>query len=111
MTTIGERLREERTRLGLSQTDLASTGGVGKTTQINYEKCERSPDAAYLAAAAAVGVDVLYVLTGRRTPVAADALAEDEAELLDNYRKLAEKDRTAVQSVTLAMARMAEMTR
>ena len=30
---IGYRLKEERSRLGISQTDLAHVGGVGKTTQ------------------------------------------------------------------------------
>ena len=53
---IGDRLKEERSRLGFSQTDLAGVGGVGKTTQINYEKGERSPDAGYLAAVAGKGV-------------------------------------------------------
>ena len=66
MGTIGERLREERDRLALSQPAFAEVGGVQKRAQINYEKNERYPDAAYLAAVAEAGVDVLYVLTGQR---------------------------------------------
>jgi transcriptional regulator with XRE-family HTH domain len=62
-----ERLREERERLGLSQTEFGQIGGVKKVAQINYEKGVRQPDAAYLAAIAAAGVDVLYVLTGQRS--------------------------------------------
>lgn len=50
----------------MNQTEFAQLGGVGKTTQINYEKGERFPDAAYLAAVASIGVDVLYVVTGNR---------------------------------------------
>ncbi|WP_162961855.1 helix-turn-helix domain-containing protein, partial [Pseudomonas aeruginosa] len=46
--TIGERLKEERQRLGMSQTELAEQCGVSKNTQLAYEKGERSPDAAYL---------------------------------------------------------------
>lgn len=64
--TIGERLKEERERLGLSQTALAAIGGVGKTTQINYEKGLRNPDSAYLTAVAEDGVDLMYVLAGTR---------------------------------------------
>lgn len=67
LSTIGERLRQERDRLGLNQTAFAEVGGVQKRAQINYEKDERYPDAGYLAAIAAAGVDVLYVLTGQRS--------------------------------------------
>lgn len=86
--TIGDRLKEERSRLGLSQTDLAAVGGVGKTTQINYEKGSGSPDARYLAAAADRGVDVLYVVTGVRLPAQADQLSPEGAELLHLAQKI-----------------------
>ncbi|WP_079227325.1 helix-turn-helix domain-containing protein [Pseudomonas putida] len=86
--TIGDRLKEERSRLGLSQTDLAAVGGVGKTTQINYEKGSGSPDARYLAAAADRGVDILYVVTGVRRPAHADQLSPEGAELLHLAQKI-----------------------
>ena len=63
---IGERLKEERERIGLSQTALAQIGGVGKTTQIKYEKGTSSPDSAYLSAISEEGVDIFYVLKGQR---------------------------------------------
>lgn len=66
LSTIGERLREERDRLGLNQTAFAEAGGVQKRAQVNYEKDERHPDAGYLAAIATAGADVLYILTGSR---------------------------------------------
>jgi transcriptional regulator with XRE-family HTH domain len=62
---IGQRLCAERQRLRLTQVELAETAHVSKTSQINYESGRRSPDAGYLAAVAAIGVDVLYVVTGR----------------------------------------------
>lgn len=52
----------------MNQTDFAALGQVEKRTQANYEAGLRVPDAAYLASAAAGGVDVLYVITGRREP-------------------------------------------
>jgi len=63
---IGVRLREERNRLGLSQTAFAALADSVYKTQLLYEKGGRVPDASYLAAVADAGVDVLYVITGRR---------------------------------------------
>lgn len=80
MNTIGKRLREERTRLGLSQEKLALAGGVQKRTQINYEANERSPDSNYLALIAQIGVDVNYILTGVRIT----QYKTDDGELGDN---------------------------
>lgn len=107
--TIGERLRDERKRVGVNQTVMAEQCGVTKNTQLAYEKGDRSPDAVYLVNAAALGIDVLYVLTGTRIPTAADALSKDEDVLLANYRQLDEKARATVQDVSHAMARAATL--
>lgn len=61
---IGDRLREERKRLGLNQTEFGETGGVKLFTQSHYETGKRMPNGEYLANVAAIGVDVQYVLTG-----------------------------------------------
>lgn len=76
--SIGERLREERSRLGLSQAQLGEIGGVQKQAQLKYEKGDRQPDALYLEAVAAAGVDVLYVLTGKPVPAATPAVTSYE---------------------------------
>lgn len=85
---IGQRLREERERLQMSQEELGSVGGVRKQAQLHYEKDERSPDARYLSEIAKVGVDVAYVLTGERAkPIAElELLPPQERILLDNFR-------------------------
>ncbi|WP_284336731.1 XRE family transcriptional regulator [Comamonas sp. NoAH] len=67
LDNFSSRLREERTRLGLSQEALAEAGGVKKLAQHKYEKGENSPSAAYLQAIATVGVDPGYLLTGKRS--------------------------------------------
>lgn len=85
---IGDRLKEERQRLGLNQSDFAALAQVAKNSQLNYEKDERSPDAVYLAAVAGAGVDVLYVVTGERKLTSADSIPADEAQLLEHYRTL-----------------------
>lgn len=63
----GERLKEERERLGISQADFAKACGVGRTAQFNYESGKRSPDGNYLHAASELGVDTGYVLFGDRS--------------------------------------------
>lgn len=81
--SVGDRLREERERLDMSQTAFGEKGGVTKKTQMLYEAGERFPDAAYLAAVAQVGADVQYVITGIRSEM---ALTPDERQLLALYR-------------------------
>ena len=95
--TIGERLKDERARLRLTQPQMAEIGGVGKNTQINYEKGERNPDSEYLARVAGAGVDVLYVVTGVRGVLGPDALTPDESALIENYRKADPSDRAFLQ--------------
>jgi len=65
MSTIGERLARIRKASGLSHEAFGKIGGVGRQSQINYEKNERSPDATYLAGLAQAGHDVHYILTGK----------------------------------------------
>ena len=63
---FGKNLRTERVRLGLNQSELAEVGRVSKATQVAYEADSTRPDAAYLARVAEAGVDVYWLLTGRR---------------------------------------------
>lgn len=83
MVNIGDRLKEERERLRMTQESFSVAGGAGKRAYIRYEQGERLPDAGFLAALSASGVDVLYVLTGRRS---ATALSPEEQTLLGYYR-------------------------
>jgi transcriptional regulator with XRE-family HTH domain len=64
--TLGERLREERLRLGYNQTDMAALVGASKHAQINWEKGSTSPNAADLGAWSEHGLDIAYVVTGER---------------------------------------------
>lgn len=102
---IGERLKEERERLGLNQTDFAALAGASKNTQYNYEKGGRSPDSIYLAAAAAQGVDILYVVTGQRAPTPEGAISASEMEMVLQIRSLGEEDRGAVGRLLAAFNR------
>ncbi|EQA9810909.1 TPA: helix-turn-helix domain-containing protein [Klebsiella oxytoca] len=85
MMSLGTRLVEERKRLGLNQADFGALAGCARNTQANYEREERSPDSKYLSSLAVNGVDVLYVLTGKRTPDIGD-ISNDEIELIKLFR-------------------------
>lgn len=86
--SIGERLREERERLGYNQEDFARlTPAKTRQTQSRYEKGRRSPDAHYLAAAAEAGADVNYLVTGARTgPIKVELLRGAIAGLEEHLR-------------------------
>ena len=112
------RLKEERTRLGLSQSALADTLGVTKWTVINYERPggRGTPiPADLLSACARLGMDVQYILTGvpstnmnrvaeeagayrveRKGPA---ALSKEEQRLLEKYRRLKPQQRTHAQAI------------
>ncbi len=102
--TIGERLKEERNRVGANQTVFAEQCGVTKNTQLAYEKGERSPDANYLSAASAAGIDVLYVVTGERKPQPADSISAREAKLLGFFRQLPENEQANLVRTASALA-------
>lgn len=108
MLNIGDRLREERERLGLNQADFGALSDVAKTSQFNYESGKRMPDAAYLAAIAANGADVLYILTGQRMGAVSNAptpaLKPDEAALLDNYRHSPPEAQAAIKATSALLA-------
>lgn len=80
MVSLGERLREERERLGMSQTQFGDLAQVTKKTQMLYEGDQRSPKADYLTAIAEQGVDVQYVLVGNRSVSGAQPLGMPATE-------------------------------
>ena len=96
--SVGKRLKEERSRLGLGQVAFAQACNVSRSTQTYFEADTNVPGGAYLIAADALGVDVLYVLTGRRSrPV-----DMKEAALLDNYRALDDDGKAQLDAAGIA---------
>lgn len=82
---IGERLREERKRLRMTQAKFAEVGCIGVSTLKLYENGDRDPGATLLYKLSENGVDAQYVITGIRSNT---AMAADEQVLLDGYRSL-----------------------
>jgi Predicted transcriptional regulator len=97
---IGERLKEERERLDMTQPAFAEAAGAKKRTLIDWEKGVSSPTAVQLASLASVGVDVLYVITGQRSqPIEpAQELPRQEQEWLAIFRNSSDNIRAALKA-------------
>lgn len=93
---IGLRIREERERLGLNQTDFGLGVGVSRGTQKAYELENNSPDLRYVAALENAGADVKYVISGRRSSVRVEEGDDNEMMLLNQYRLLPLADQVMV---------------
>jgi transcriptional regulator with XRE-family HTH domain len=100
MNTFGTRLRSERKRLGYTQEQFSEACAISKSSQLNYERDARIPDASYLRQAATLGVDVLFVITEQH---AMASLSQDEARLLDHYRSQSSRNKLAVQYLLAGM--------
>lgn len=78
---IGERLRTERRRLGLSQDAFAEAGGIRRTTLYQYERGDRRPSLDFLIKCITVGLDLSYMMFGQRDLRLGAEIKLEEAEL------------------------------
>lgn len=104
MRTFGERLREERKRLILTQDEIAERLGITKQSQGLYERGQRTPNAEYLIGLFELGGDPAYVLTGTRTPPAAAALTQQQAELIEHFTQLTSEQQLFIVQTVAALA-------
>lgn len=84
---FGDRLKTARKALGWNQAQAAEISGISRE---HWGRCERGtavPGGEVLAALAAHGFDVLYVLSGEGSKPQIPTLSSDEQLLLDSYRE------------------------
>ena len=101
---VGERLREERERLGMNQTEFGALLGVSRGTQKNYELGANSLDLRYVSALEERGVDAAFVLTGRRSTPLGQLFSPEEEKLIKQYRSITPFDQEAIRRFLQAMA-------
>ncbi|HRD84475.1 MAG TPA: transcriptional regulator [Rubrivivax sp.] len=70
-------------------------------TQRNYEAGERAPDSTYLAAFAAAGADVRYVITGARDYTPPPPLSAEEQTLVERWREASREVKNAAMGALL----------
>lgn len=95
---VGGRLKAECSKLQITQKAIAAACGVSPRAQQQFEAGTHIPGGAYLIAAAALGVDIQYVLTGQR----ALPLRQDEIVLLAKYRALPPDEQRKAQGALTA---------
>ena len=100
--SFGTRLAEERRRLGLKQAEFARLAGTDVPKQSLYENDRRELRADYLARLAAGGVDVVYVLTGRRS--AEGGLGPAQSDLLTAHLALPADMQQALEALARALS-------
>lgn len=94
-----KRLRSERERLGLTQPQLAEIAGAAKRTVVDWEKGVSSPTGVQLARLAVAGIDVQFVLIGKRSLSPLGMEDEDVEQLnalVDDFNALPKDDRDKV---------------
>ena len=104
MKDLGSRLKEARKRMGLSQQEFGAIGGVEANAQGKYESGERIPRSDYLAALKKKGIDVLYILSGEKTPMANESLSDAERSIITHYRVLNEGDQGAISQLATSLS-------
>jgi transcriptional regulator with XRE-family HTH domain len=102
---FNERLKEVREQLELTQDDMVSKTGIPKRSYCAYEAGEMAPNAKLLAGLASMGIDIGYLLTGRRieNTVSTPHLSSRQRALLDNYDHAPEAGKKIIEG-TASMA-------
>ena len=109
VSLFGKRLKEERNKLGLYQSDIAERCGVSREQWGKYERGENKPSSEKLFSFQKAGIDIDYVMHGVHADITrpSENLPEytaEEAELLTLFRQSSELGR----AVILSAARGAE---
>ena len=99
--SFGTRLAEERKRLGLKQAEFADLVGTDVPKQSLYENDRRELRADYLARLAHADIDIVYVLTGKRSE--GDWLEEGPSDLLSCYLALPPEMQEALEGLARSL--------
>ena len=98
--SFGARLAEERRRLGLKQAEFAALVGTDVPKQSLYENDRRALRGDYLARLVGARVDVVYILTGRRSE---GPLSPGASDLLAIYLTLPREIQQALERLTRSL--------
>lgn len=85
LETFGQRLREERLRLGFTQADFATAGGVRRSAQFLYEKGDRAPDVDYILRLLERGVNLQFLFFGD-VPKINSSLPLEQRDITEAFR-------------------------
>lgn len=101
LEALGARLRQERVRKGLNQVDFAALGEASRNSQGQYEAGKTPPTTEYLLKLQEHGVDIGFIVTGRRSDGSAGFV---EQHLLNLFRAIEPNQQEALLNLLDAMA-------
>lgn len=104
VSLFGDRLKEERERLGLSQAAAGAAAGVSREMWGKYER-GAMPGGEVILSLAGTGFDMNYLFTGQRGAAPAPVLSREEAALLDNFRHCPPEGRACIKATSDAFAK------
>lgn len=103
---LGYRIWQERLRLGMNQKIVAESVKVGVGRYKNIERgVGKYPDTYLIAALGNLGMDVSYIMMGKRSQ---SLLRPDEAALLDNYRNSNRDNKAVLRKVGAALEKQVD---
>lgn len=107
MSSIGGRIKELRAALGMNQTELGRAVGVDQSLISDYERGRAEMGASKLMAMAdALRTTPQYIMRGDRGLTLEE---QQEADLLDKFKRADEEGRKTILNIAAAMALQAEV--
>ena len=93
MDSIGNRIRERRKELRLTQTDMHRECGITSGALSQIENGSRVPSAiAFFSISQALNCSMEYLMTGVSSEMKNTEIFGNEKKLLDGFRELSEED-------------------
>ena len=99
-------LKNERTRLGLTQAEIASKCGVSREKWGKYERGVALAGSEVLFSLVEIGIDIGFLFSGIR----AVPLTESETALLEDYRESNKQGKEAIEKTASALAATVALT-
>ena len=100
MTSIGERIKNRRLELGLTQTDIYQACGISSGALSKIENGNRTPSVLSFSKVLKCSMD--WLTTGFSSNEQISEICQKEEELLEGFRKLGEEDQYEIMEI-LAM--------
>lgn len=105
LTSLSGRFAAERKRLKLSQAEMGKA--INKTREMvgRYERGDSMPSADALSALSNIGMDIYYILVGRKEDEPSRMTVQpDERALIESYQSLDDEGKQNLRGVADAMA-------
>lgn len=95
--TIGQRIREARRAIPMTQDELASKAGIKQPTLSELERGDSTGSSYLPAIAAALGLNALWLQTGKGSKYPIKSITPKEMLLIAAYRESSEEGKTFIE--------------